>query len=132
MVLQAFVDDSHTKNVFVLAGNVASPAAWADFSKDWEELLPLAPLDRHGRRNFKMSEMVQTPERLENSLAFYRVIKKYVLCSFEFHFRIADINAARSRVRVPGVNIDWGPLEHDCVMLKHILRLPSSWRIRQV
>jgi hypothetical protein len=99
MVMQAFVDDSYKANgVYVLAGNIATPEKWASFSKDWEEMLPLAPIDEHGRRNFKMREMVLTPERRENLGAFYRVMEKHILCSFSFHFRINDLKAAKERV----------------------------------
>src|SRR5437762_3033439 len=82
----------------VLAGHIASPESWTNFSKDWDELLPFAPLDKNGRRNFKMSEMLLTLERRQNLVAFYRVIEKYVLCSFSFHFRIRDLEAAKARV----------------------------------
>ena len=82
MVLQAYVDESVTPGgVIAFAGYVASVEAWAKFSEEWEELLPLAKVSEGGRRRFKMSEMVT---RMDNVKAFYRVDRK--ICQFEYRF----------------------------------------------
>ena len=40
MVFKAFIDDSSTPGgEFVLAGHVANAEEWAEFTKEWEELL---------------------------------------------------------------------------------------------
>ena len=55
MVLQAFIDDSYKSDgVYVLAGFVATAEAWANFARDWEELLPLGVRDRDGKFHFKL------------------------------------------------------------------------------
>jgi hypothetical protein len=51
MNLQAVIDDSSDPaEAYVLAGYIASAEAWAEFSREWEELLPLVPLSRSGVR----------------------------------------------------------------------------------
>jgi hypothetical protein len=68
MVLQAYFDDSYTENgTFVLAGYVASVAAWAAFSQEWEALLPTLPATARGhsgKLRFKMSEMQRYLDRV--------------------------------------------------------------------
>jgi hypothetical protein len=62
---QAFVDDSYTPNgEFVLGGHIATAKHWAEFSKEWEALLPLGTLSNENAYHFKMAEMAQTPERI--------------------------------------------------------------------
>ena len=48
MVLQAFIDESGKNDWFVLGGYIASAEAWAAFSKDWEQILPLGIRDKKG------------------------------------------------------------------------------------
>jgi len=118
MVFQAFIDDSYSYGeggVYVLAGHIASAEVWAAFSKDWKELLPLAPLDHRGRRNFKMSQMNQSAERLSNLVAFYRVIERHVPFSLYFYFRMDDLRRAKSRVHLPRGQIDWGSFDSNFV-----------------
>ena len=61
---QAFVDGSARRpdGDFILGGHIATAETWANFSKEWEELLPLAPLAKNGKRHFKMSEMAATKD----------------------------------------------------------------------
>ena len=68
VVLQAFIDDSYDDDVFVLAGYIASEEAWANFAKDWEDLLQWGTLKSDGQRHFKMSEMAQSEIGLEMKL----------------------------------------------------------------
>jgi hypothetical protein len=108
MMLQAFVDESESPEVFVLAGFIATAEAWAAFSKDWEEVLPLAPLGPDMKRNFKFSEMMYAGHlRQENISAFSRVIENHVALSLSFHFFKRDLRAAMRRIQVPGVTIFW-------------------------
>src|SRR5260221_5959217 len=73
---QAFMDESYENDgVFVMAGYVATAAAWANFSKEWEELLPVTFRDKKGRHRFKMNEMKR---RMSEVPRFYSIIKKYV------------------------------------------------------
>ncbi len=94
MVLQAFIDDSYSDGVYVLAGHIASAEVWAAFSKDWLDLMPFAKLSREGRRRFKMTEMHNSPDLV----AFVRAIENHGLCALSFHFRIRDLERARQLV----------------------------------
>jgi hypothetical protein len=110
LALQAFIDESFSPHVFVLAGYIASAETWASFSKDWEELLPHSLLDRHGNWRFKMSEMVQTKDRADRAHAFNRLVVQYSdrICGVSVAFKIADhLNAIRRLWCLNGV-IDWG------------------------
>lgn len=77
MVLQAYMDEStdDESGLFVLAGYISSAEKWAQFSREWETLLPLSALQEDGRYRFKMSEMAQ--RRMGNVPAFLHVIRKY-------------------------------------------------------
>ena len=67
MNLQAVIDDSYDPDgVFVLAGYIASGEAWSEFSREWEELLPLVPPNRSGVRRFKMAQMAASADRMAN------------------------------------------------------------------
>ena len=85
MVLQAFVDESDSGGIFVLGGAIASAESWVAFSRDWEELLPLAPLGADMKRNFKFSEMMGAgAERASNIAAFSRVLSDHAICTLSF------------------------------------------------
>jgi len=109
LALQAFIDDSYDPDgTFVLGGHIASAANWAQFSRDWEELLPLAAKDKQGRHRFKMKEMAGSDERMGNVESFYRVLEKYVLVSLSCKIDRRELRLARNRIWVPGLSIDWG------------------------
>lgn len=81
MVLQAYIDDSRdTDGTFVLAGYIASAEQWAAFSRDWEELLPLAGKNKKGQRRFKMTQMAMHKKMKEVGL-FHEVIMKHAQMS---------------------------------------------------
>lgn len=108
MILQAFIDDSYTPGgEFVLGGHIASAEAWANFAKDWEQMLPYGVLNKNNRFHFKMKEMAQTPERLSRVGAFYRIIEEHALMSISCRINIAELKRARERIHVPGLSIDW-------------------------
>ena len=108
VVLEAYVDDSVTEGrTFVLGGYVASASAWAEFSKEWEALLPLATRSKRGTLRFKMSEMTR---RMDDVRAFYAVIEKYVVLKLSCKIDIADLERAINRIwmeRVPIIYGDW-------------------------
>lgn len=109
MALLAVIDDSyHSEGTFVLAGYIASPEAWENFTHDWEELLPLAVRGRSGRYRFKMAEMAATPERFLNVPAFFRVIDKHLFASLSVKINANDLSKVQSRIFIPGKIIeDW-------------------------
>lgn len=76
VVVQCYVDGSGTGDpgLFVMGGYIASAKAWAAFSGEWQERLNMRPQLPY----FKMSEMAQSPERLERAGWFYRVIEDHV------------------------------------------------------
>ncbi len=92
---QAFFDDSRTTNgEFVLAGHIATAEQWAEFTKEWALLLPLATKAKNGRYHFKMSEMASS-DRMKHVQAFYRVIEKYVALSVSCRMNQADFVRGR-------------------------------------
>jgi hypothetical protein len=108
MVFQAFIDDSYKPDgVFVLAGHIAPAESWAKFSKEWEELLPSATLNKYGKYHFKMSEMVQTPDRTERIGPFYRALEATNPLSIACKINIADLKRAQKRIWVLGHTINW-------------------------
>jgi hypothetical protein len=66
---KAFIDGSACPpdGDFVLGGYIARAETWAQFTKDWEELLPLGTRAKNGNFHFKMSEMARTPEGQERA-----------------------------------------------------------------
>jgi hypothetical protein len=109
MNLQAVIDDSSDPaEAYVLAGYVASAEAWAEFSREWEELLPLVPLSRSGVRRFKMAQMAASKDRMAHIPAFYRVIERHVLASVSAKINVADLRRVQARILIPGLDIDWG------------------------
>lgn len=108
VVLQAFIDESYTDGgVFVLGGHIANVNTWAEFSRDWEEMLPLGTLNKHGRYHFKMAEMAAR-DRMTDVPAFFRIIEKYVQASISLKINIAELERAKARIYVPNLEIDWG------------------------
>lgn len=119
--LVAYIDDSRDPGggTFVLGGHVASVETWAAFSREWQELLPLCPLlpygppqNRQYRREFKMSEMMQNPDRILNIQPFFRLIEKYELTSISAAMRVRDFRMAMARLRIPNVRINWTDLSN--------------------
>lgn len=105
---QAFVDDSLTPGgEFVLGGYVATAETWAEFAKQWEELLPLGTRARNGKYHFKMSEMAQSPERMKRVPSFYGVIEKNVRLAISCRINLTDFARARKRVEEIAIKMDW-------------------------
>lgn len=108
VVLQAYIDDSYNAGgVFVLAGYIASAEGWANFSREWEEMLPHGTLNKHNRYHFKMAEMALNEERMARVPGFYRIIENHVLGFVSCKIDISELRGIRSRVQVPGLEIDW-------------------------
>jgi hypothetical protein len=108
MVLQAFIDESYGgTGVLVLGGYVATAEAWADFSKEWEEMLPYGTLDKENRHHFKMSEMAINEERMQRIPGFFRIIEKHVSLSISCKASVIDIQRAKNRLWVLNVNISY-------------------------
>jgi hypothetical protein len=109
MNLQAVIDDSSDPGgIYVLGGYIASAEAWAEFSREWEELLPLASVSRSGVRRFKMAQMAASEGRMAHIPAFYRVIERHVLASVSAKINVADLRRVQARILVPGLDIEWG------------------------
>ena len=109
VMLQAYIDDSidDGKGIWVLAGYIADASEWAQFSKEWEELLQLLPPTRSGVRRFKMSEVAASEELMNYLPAFYAVIEKYVMASVSCKISSHDLKRIQSRLFVPDVQVDW-------------------------
>jgi hypothetical protein len=86
MVLQAYIDDSKTReDVLVLAGYLAPWEKWARFSVEWDLLMKEFP----AWDEFKMKKAIRLPDRGER---FYRLVEKYVTA---FVVCVVDIQALR-------------------------------------
>lgn len=77
MHLQAYFDESIDGELFALAGYVSTLEKWEKFSEEWEKILPLAPINKRGNHEFKMSHMMSVPERQKDVKAFYNIIRRY-------------------------------------------------------
>ena len=110
MVFQAYIDDSYTPDgAFVLAGYVASAAAWAQFSKAWEELLPTLPRSargKSGKPRFKMAEMQRFLDRIP---PFYKVIEDHALLSVSCKLDMAALERAKQHIWSDNTTLVWGP-----------------------
>jgi Protein of unknown function (DUF3800) len=93
---KAFIDGSACPpdGDFVLGGYIARAETWAQFTKDWEELLPLGTRAKNGNFHFKMSEMARTPEGQERARLFYAVIEKYPLIAISCRINLIDFTQA--------------------------------------
>jgi hypothetical protein len=108
---QAFVDDSaKSDGAFCLAGYVAPAEAWANFAKEWKELLPYGTRDSSGESHFKMHEMMALSERQKRIQAFYNIIEKHVTFGISNVFRISDFHDARASIHTPRHRLDWGKM----------------------
>jgi hypothetical protein len=108
MVLQAFIDESVSEGgTFVLAGYIATAEAWADFSKEWEELLPTTTKGKSGRYRFKMSEMARYMDRVP---PFYEVIRRYAVFALSCKIDIGELRRAIARIDNPNGSIDFGKI----------------------
>ena len=101
-MFQAYIDDSYSSKtkVFVLAGHIASSESWADFSSEWEAMLPYGILDSNGRYHFHMTEMAMNLERRKRVPAFYRIIEKHALISISSSINLDDLKRAKERIWV--------------------------------
>jgi len=108
MALQAFMDESLDKDgTFVIGGHIAHAEAWAAFSEEWEQMLPLGTLADDGTYHFKMAEMAAIPERMDRVPGFYRIIEKHALHSLSCRINERELHRAMDRINVPNQRIDW-------------------------
>lgn len=104
MVFQAFIDDSSSDDIHVLAGHIAPAENWAALSKEWERLLPrFGTLNKNDQYHFKMVEMAATPERMERVAAFYRLIEKHVSFSLSVWLRASETERAIAALHTDGL-----------------------------
>lgn len=105
MALQAYFDESYDHQTFALAGVISTVEKWADFSAEWERLLPdWGVLGKDGRYHFHTSEMAAYPERQDRIAAFWHVICDHVQGGFAvsvFPQDLADVT--REFLQIPGV-----------------------------
>lgn len=106
---EAFIDDSYSTDEFVLAGHIAPAEAWAAFSKEWEELLPLGTRTKNGKFHFKMSEMAQFPDRMKRVPASYALIEKYVTLSVSVRLNLLEFRRAHEITKTKLSHIGLAP-----------------------
>lgn len=96
---QAFIDESESKEEFILGGHIAPAAAWADFSKEWEDVLSQGTRASNGSYHFKMTEMAQNTERMERVRLFYKIIEENVTASISCRINLGDLRQAQARLK---------------------------------
>jgi len=138
---QTYVDDSYSDEEFILGGHIATVHAWANFSKEWNELLPrYGTLADTGVYHFKMSEMAQSPERMERVPIFSRVIENNVAASVSIRFNVPEYRESLQLVKNKYERFNWfvdfAKWEHPFVLAYrglmdgfHIQRLELTDRI---
>jgi hypothetical protein len=117
---QVFIDDSHSREEFVLAGHIATVETWAQFAQDWEELLPMGTRTKTGKYHFKMTEMAQSPGGRARSVSFR------MNCD---DFRRAHDRFERLAIQF-GWSIDFGAWKQPFVFAYHAL-VDNFYRRRQ-
>lgn len=117
LILQAFIDDSLGEDgTFVLGGYVANAEAWADFSRDWEEMLPHSgQVDSNGIGYFKMADLARKGDGIERAQAFFRVIEKHVQLALSCKINVGEMKSAFERVAAPSAQINWNSLANPYV-----------------
>lgn len=100
MIFHAYIDDSISDAYSVFSGHVASAESWANFSREWREMLPYSSRDKVGNFNFKMSQMAANSERMERVKAFHKIIAKYVPVSLSCFISHRDSLNAQSRILI--------------------------------
>ena len=101
MVWRAYIDDSRDdedEGLFVLAGYIAQAHEWAEFSKEWEEMLPFLPKYMD---SFKMSTLMMSEEGKEKALAFYRIVEKYEFWGLSCSYKKSDLINAIDGIQWP-------------------------------
>lgn len=104
---QAFIDESFSKEEFVLGGHIATVEAWANFAREWEELLPLGTRAKNGRYHFKMSEMAQSQERMARVPTFYKLIENHVITSISCRINLPEFVRAQERIHEMAARMNW-------------------------
>jgi len=99
---QAFIDGSSRPpdGDFVLGGYIATAETWAQFSKDWEELLPLGTRAKNGKLHFKMSEMARSDGGMARAQHFHAVIERYPLIAIFCRLNHTEFANAFERVEI--------------------------------
>lgn len=112
---QAFIDESVSPNDgdFILGGCIAPAEKWAEFSREWEALLPYGTRAKNGNFHFKMSEMASNAQRMARVPLFSDVIDKYIHDFISCRMNLADFAQAQERfesfARVMNWSVDFGP-----------------------
>lgn len=112
-VFQAYFDESDSDGgALVLGGLISSAERWADFSKDWENMLHHGTLAKNNEYHFKMNEMATSEERMERVSWFFRVAEKHSICFVSCTIFQGDLDRAWRRIYVPSININGADLRN--------------------
>jgi hypothetical protein len=103
---QAFMDESESKDEFVLGGYIQTAETWAKFAQDWERILPFGTVAKNGKRHFKMSEMAYYG-KMSDVQKFYSVIDKHNLVPVAFRLNMDAFRNAHEQMRDLAKNMNW-------------------------
>lgn len=130
MVLEAYMDESIgvDDGTLTLAGHVASVEQWAKFSGVWESYLQRITPNENGKRVFKMAEM-NHPDKMWLVRAFWLAIENNVMMSLSYRVNIHEIEKAKDRIYVEGLQINWGYLSNPyLVAYQGLMDCFHAWR----
>jgi hypothetical protein len=110
MAFQAFIDESESSEEFVLAGYIQTAEVWANFARDWEEVLPFGTRAKNGIFHFHMTEM-NYAGKIADVEKFSAVIDQYDLFAVSFRLNLTcfrnAIRIVERRFLQQGIEIDW-------------------------
>lgn len=110
-IFRAFIDESYSNSggSFVFAGYISTVDRWAEFTRDWERLLPdYGVLNRKtGTYRFKFKEMWQFDSRRASIPRFFEVIERHVIAGLSCHINIGEFERAQDRVMAMYPSADW-------------------------
>jgi hypothetical protein len=103
---QAFMDESASRDEFVLGGYIQTAETWAKFALDWERLLPFGTVAKNGKRHFHMTEMAYYG-KWSDVQKFYAVIDEYEPVPVSFRMNLDDFRSAQERMKIFAKDMNW-------------------------
>jgi len=105
---QAFMDESHSGDEFILGGYIQTAEVWALFARDWEGMLPVGTVAKNGKRHFKMSEMAYFG-KMNEVKQFYSIIEKHNLIPISCRLNMEDFHSAKNKMDDLSSRMGWKP-----------------------
>jgi hypothetical protein len=101
LMLQAYVDESCSDSLFVMAGFISNVEGWMAFSDEWASLLSLGPPNFRRINKFHQVEMANSQVGLEQSELFFRLIEKHLKTYVSCSIRLDQLKRVHESVKWP-------------------------------